>query len=191
MQKEKKERRRSMKLRKRKPVGKETVKYIEHLYMTYSGKLYYIANNYVKDTNLAQDIVQTVFEKALLYPNTILKVPEDEIIFFLTVMVRNAAFSVLKEEKHNAHEALSYDNGEEGNYVEDPSDNYLQLIDLESLKEKLNSLPVRLRDTLLFRYVYGFKCKEIADMFQITERSVKMRCSEARKELKRLLDEES
>lgn len=179
-----------MKLRKRKPVGKQTIKYIEQLYTAYSKRMYYIANNYVKDPNLAQDIVQIVFERALLYPNTILKVPQDEIIFFLTTMVRNTAFSILKEEKNNAHEELVYDNGNEGDYVEDPTDNYLQMIDLESLKEKLNKLPARLRDTLLFRYVYGFKCKEIAEMFEITERSVKMRCSEARRELKSFFEED-
>lgn len=91
-----------MRLRKRKPVGKHTVKYIEQLYALYSRRLFFIARNYVKDIDLAEDIVQMVFEKALLYPNSILKVPKDEILYFLTAMVKNTAFSVLEIEKQNA-----------------------------------------------------------------------------------------
>lgn len=180
-----------MKFRRRKPIGKQAVKYIENLYKIYSRRLFFIAKNYVKDGNLAEDIVQTVFEKALLYPDSILKVPEDEIAYFLTAMVRNASYSALKEQQENDHEALTYDNGEEGDFIEDPKDTYLQVIDLYTLKEKLSKLPSRQKDALLFRYVYGFKCKEIADMFHISERSVKVRCSEGRKKLKHLLDEDN
>ena len=176
-----------MKLRKRKPIGKYAVRYIERLYALYSKRLFFVAKNYVKDSDLAEDIMQTVFEKALLYPNSILKVPEEEISYFLIAMVKNTAYSFLKEEKQNVHEALTYDDRISIDYVEDPNDNYLQLIDLHALKEKLNKLPEQQRDILLFRYVYGFKCKEIADMFHMSERNVKAKCSEARKNLRRLL----
>lgn len=57
-----------MRIRKRKPIGKKTIKYIEKLYEAYSRKLFCIAKNHVKDNNLAQDVVQSVFEKALVYP---------------------------------------------------------------------------------------------------------------------------
>lgn len=90
-----------MKIRKRKPIGKTTVKYIEQLYMLYSRKLFYIARNYVKDIDLAEDVLQGVFEKALLYPNSILKVPEDEILYFLTAMTKNTALAVIQDEKNN------------------------------------------------------------------------------------------
>lgn len=179
-----------MKLRKRKPVGKHTVQYIEKLYALYSRRLFFVAKNYVKNVDLAEDIVQMVFEKALLYSKSILKVPEDEILYFLTTMVRNTAFSVLEIEKQYAHENLCYDDGDEGDYVEDPTNDFIQMIDLHSLKEKLSKMSDRHRDALLFRYVYGFKCKEIAGMFHISERSVKTRCSEARAKLKKLLLED-
>ena len=157
-----------MKLRKRKPIGKHAVRYIEKLYASYSRRLFFVAKNYVKDADLAE-----------------------EISYFLIAMVKNTAYSFLKEEKQNAHEALIYDDGTEGDYVEDPNDDYLQLIDLHALKEKLHKLPERQKDILLFRYVYGFKCKEIADMFHMSERSVKAKCSEARKNLRHLLSRDS
>lgn len=165
-----------MRIRKRKPIGKKTIKYIEKLYEAYSRKLFCIAKNHVKDNDLAQDVVQSVFEKALVYPESILKVPEEEV------------FTLLKNEKNNEHESLTYEDGSEGDFVEDPRDNYLQMIDLESLKQNLAALPRRHRDTILFRYVYGLKCKEIADLFRITERSVKNRCREARELLRQMME---
>ena len=137
-----------MRIRKRKPIGKKTIKYIEKLYEAYSRKLFCIAKNHVKDNDLAQDVVQSVFE----------------------------------------NESLTYEDGSEGDFVEDPRDNYLQMIDLESLKQNLAALPRRHRDTILFRYVYGLKCKEIADLFRITERSVKNRCREARELLRQMME---
>ena len=155
-----------MRIRKRKPIGKKTIKYIEKLYEAYSRKLFCIAKNHVKDDDLAQDVVQSVFEKALVYPESILKVPEEEVFYFLTTITKNESFTLLKNEKNNEHESLTYEDGSEGDFVEDPRDNYLQMIDLESLKQNLAALPRRHRDTILFRYVYGLKCKEIADLIE-------------------------
>ena len=169
-----------MRIRKRKPIGKKTIKYIEKLYEAYSRKLFCIAKNHVKDNDLAQDVVQSVFEKALVYPESILKVPEEEVFYFLTAITKNESFTLLK--------SLTYEDGSEGDFVEDPRDNYLQMIDLESLKQNLAALPRRHRDTILFRYVYGLKCKEIADLFRITERSVKNRCREARELLRQMME---
>ncbi|MFR9099794.1 MAG: sigma factor-like helix-turn-helix DNA-binding protein [Anaerostipes hadrus] len=63
------------------------------------------------------------------------------------------------------------------------------MIDLDSLKQKSSRMHRRHRDTLLFRYVYGLKCKEIADIFKISERMVKIRCS-TRVQLKKMMEED-
>ena len=127
-----------MRIRKRKPIGKKTIKYIEKLYEAYSRKLFCIAKNHVKDNDLAQDVVQSVFEKALVYPESILKVPEEEVFYFLTAITKNESFTLLKNEKNNEHESLTYE--------------------------------------------------EIADLFRITERSVKNRCREARELLRQMME---
>lgn len=180
-----------MKLRRRKPIGKHAIRYIEKLYAMYARRLFFTAKDYVKDKNMAEDVVHMVFANILTYPNGIMSVPEDEVVYFLTALIRHESYHVLEDQKKNDHESLTYENGQEGDFVEDPNDNYLQMIDLYTLKEKLSKLPSRQKDALLFRYVYGFKCKEIADMFHISERSVKVRCAEARKKLKNLLEKDN
>ena len=143
----------------------------------------------VTDEQLAQDVVQSVFEKTLKYPESILKVPEKEIYYFLTKIAKNESITLLKYEKSNEHESLTYEDGSEGDFIEDPRDNYLQMIDRELLKYNLARLPRRYRDTLLCRHVYGLKCKEIAGIHKITERSVKNRCKDGRELLKKMMEE--
>ena len=179
-----------MEIRKRKPIGKKNIKYIEDLYALYSKKLFYIARKYVQNADFAQDAVQSAFEKVLAYPDGILKVSEDEVFFFLTAILKHEAIDIIQNEKHNEHESLIYDDGMEGDFIEDPRDNYLQMIDLNSLKQNLSRMDRKHRDTLLFRYVYGLKCKEIAEIFKISERMVKIRCKEAREQLKIMMKED-
>ena len=167
-----------MEIRKRKPIGKKNIKYIEELYAEYSKRLFFIARKYVENEDFAEDVVQSAFAKVLAYPDGILKVPRDE------------ADDIIQEEKDNEHESLVYADVTEGDFIEDPRDNYLQMIDLDSLKYNLSRMKRRHRDTLLFRYVYGLKCKEIADIFKISERTVKIRCSEARVQLKKMMEED-
>lgn len=179
-----------MEIRKRKPIGKKNIKYIEDLYGTYSKRLFYIARKHVQNNDLAQDVVQSAFEHILAYPDGILKVPQEEVFYFLAAVLRHEALDILQNEKNNEHESLVYEDGMEGDFIEDPRDKYLQMIDLNSLKHNLSRMERRHRDTLLFRYVYGLKCKEIADIFKISERTVKIRCSEARKQLKKMMEED-
>lgn len=179
-----------MEIRKRKPIGKKNIKYIEELYAEYSKRLFFIARKYVENEDFAEDVVQSAFAKVLTYPDGILKVPRDEVFYFLSTVLKHEAYDIIQEEKDNEHESLVYDDGTEGDFIEDPRDNYLQMIDLDSLKYNLFRMKRRHRDTLLFRYVYGLKCKEIADIFKISERTVKIRCSEVRVQLKKMMEED-
>lgn len=179
-----------MEIRKRKPIGKKNIKYIEELYAEYSKRLFFIARKYVENEDFAEDVVQSAFAKVLTYPDGILKVPRDEVFYFLSTVLKHEAYDIIQEEKDNEHESLVYDDGTEGDFIEDPRDNYLQMIDLDSLKYNLSRMKRRHRDILLFRYVYGLKCKEIADIFKISERTVKIRCSEARVQLKKMMEED-
>lgn len=171
------------------PVKSHTADYIAVLYHNYAKRLYNKAFKYTSDYTIAEDAVQRVFEKALLYPSTILSVPENEIYFFLSAMLRNTIFTILTEERKNYHFPLDYDNGE-GFDLTDPSDAYMHFINVESTKQKISMLRSPLRDTILFHYVYGFTYKEIAAMFHISERAVKKRIAVAKKELRTMFRKE-
>ena len=50
-----------MEIRKRKPIGKKNIKYIEELYAEYSKRLFFIARKYVENEDFAEDVVQSAF----------------------------------------------------------------------------------------------------------------------------------
>ena len=72
-----------------------------------------------------------------------MKVPEEEVFYFLTAITKNESFTLLKNEKNNEHESLTYEDGSEGDFVEDPRDNYLQMIDLESFKTESGGITTK------------------------------------------------
>ena len=81
-----------MKRRKNKPPTKSAVDYIELLYNKYAPKLKYVAKQYIHNDTLAEDVLQNVFEKALLYSEKILELPDEKAFTFLYVIVRNTAY---------------------------------------------------------------------------------------------------
>lgn len=172
------------------PSGRQTTEYIAHLYQEYSSKLYCSAFKYTSNKSTAEDGVQRVFERVLLYPKAVLNVPEDEVLFFLFAILRNVMKTIALEEEKNSHLPLNYEDGLESYDLADPEDAYLRFINLQSTKEKLSQLKPELCDPMIFHYVYGFKNQEIADMFHITERTVKRRISLAKKELRKMFRKE-
>lgn len=176
--------------RKNKPPTKSAVDYIELLYNKYSSKLKFVAKQYIQDNTLAEDVLQIVFEKALLYSEKILELPEDKAFTFLYVMVRNTAYDMIKVESRNVHEELTYDDGEDSEHLIDPNDYYLEFIDLKVMKDKIQKLPTTQQTVLILHYYYGFSFLEIATLLQISELTAKKRCSLARSSLRALYEKE-
>lgn len=111
--------------RKNKPPSKSAVDYIELLYNKYAPKLKYVAKQYIHNNTLAEDVLQNVFEKALLYSEKILELPDDKAFTFLYVIVRNTAYDMIKVESRNNHEELTYEDGEDSECLIDPNDYYM------------------------------------------------------------------
>ncbi|WP_290761433.1 RNA polymerase sigma factor [Anaerostipes sp.] len=179
-----------MKRRKNKPPTKSAVDYIEMLYNKYASKFKFVAKQYIRDDTLAEDILQNVFEKALLYSEKILDLPENKAFTFLYVIVRNTAYDMIKVESRNSHEELTYDDGEESEHLIDPNDHYLEFIDLKVMKDIIKKLPTNQQTVLILHYYYGFSFLEIATLLQISELAAKKRCSLARSSLRALYEKE-
>ncbi|OLR59561.1 hypothetical protein BHF70_07990 [Anaerostipes sp. 494a] len=172
------------------PDGRYYSQIIAEYYCQYSNKLYNAAFKYTSQKNNAEDAVQIVFEKVMKYPAAISKVPEEQILYFLLAILRNVMITIEKEEQKHYHLSLDYEDGNESYYLEDPEDAYIHFISLESIKEKLSALKPPLRDAILLHYVYGFKYKEIAAAFDVSERTIKKRIALAKKELRTMFRKE-
>lgn len=175
--------------RRKKPIGRNAKSYIEYLYMKYAKDLHKIAKSYLTDTQLAADVVQTVFTNALMYPNTLLRVSEDEVMFFLVCMTRNSAFRLTTNEKRHKHGSLYYEDGSEGDYLKDPYDPYAQLIKKHTVSYYMNILPIYIRDTMKMRYMSGLNRKEVAELLNVSERTIKKRCQTGKEMIRRYIKE--
>lgn len=160
-----------------------TSEYIAFLYQKYAHKLYLNAFRYTSNKSIAEDGVQSVFEKLLLHPNTALKIPEDEILYFLFAILRNVMYTITKTEAKNSHFPLWYDDNDNFSDLTESEDIFIRVIHVECIKNIFSKLTPSLRDTIVFHYCYGFKYHEIASIFHISERAVKKRISIAKKQI--------
>ena len=148
-----------------------TSEYIALLYQKYSHKLYCNA--------------------FLLHPKTALEVPEDEILYFLFAVLRNVMYTITKDEAKNSHFPLGYDEDINNSPdLTDSEDVFIRVIHTECIKNIFSKLKPSLRDTMIFHYCYGFKYREIADIFHISERAVKKRIATAKKQIKTMFRKE-
>lgn len=167
-----------------------TSEYIALLYQKYAHKLYLSAFRYTSNKSIAEDGVQSVFENLLLHPGTALKVPEDEILYFLFAVLRNVMYTITKSESKNSHFPLWHDDNDICPNLADSEDVFIRIIHIECIRDIFSKLNPSLRDTLIFHYCYGFKYYEIASMFHISERAVKKRISVAKRQINTIFQKE-
>lgn len=174
------------------PTNKQYIsEYVAILYQKYARKLYSNAFHYTSNPSIAEDGVQQVFERILLHPNATLSIPENEILYYLFAILRNVMFTLTLDEQKNSHYPLGYDESEDQSLdFVDPNDVFIRYIHLESLKVIFSTMNPDFRDTMIFHYCYGFKYREIAEMFHISERAVKKRITVAKKQVRTMFRKE-
>ena len=95
------------------------------------------------------------------------------------------------DEAKNSHFPLGYDEDINNSPdLTDSEDVFIRVIHTECIKNIFSKLKPSLRDTMIFHYCYGFKYREIADIFHISERAVKKRIATAKKQIKTMFRKE-
>lgn len=164
----------------------------ERLYEQYKYLLYSEANKILQDKHLAEDAVQQSFAKII---NNLHKIDENNCPRtrnFLVIICINVAKNIynkslyLNKQDYTA-EDIDADMVDTGN---NPLD---ILVDKDSVKQITNAIkalsPIY-RDVLLLKQAYGYSLKEIAELLEIQEETVKKRLARARKMLSQVLEKE-
>ncbi len=100
-------------------------------------------------------------------------------------------YTITKDEAKNSHFPLGYDEDINNSPdLTDSEDVFIRVIHTECIKNIFSKLKPSLRDTMIFHYCYGFKYREIADIFHISERAVKKRIATAKKQIKTMFRKE-
>lgn len=153
------------------------------LFKTYYKDLVLFCGNYIGDQATCEDIVQSVFVK--LWKDRHRLTIELSIKSYLLKAVKNSCFD---EYRHNEivkrHEA-QYQESE--NY---DTENYILYSDLYShLNKALEKIPTQYREAFKLNRFNGVKYKEIAEILNVSERTVEVRIGKALELLRAYLKE--
>lgn len=152
-----------------------TTNQAERLAETYADTILRLSYTYLKNTEDAQDICQTVFVKLLSRPRTF-ESPEHEKAYILR-MTANACKDLLKTPWRTR--SCSLDSILEVPAPEEPD---------HSLLAAVNTLPPHYRAVIYLHYYEGYTAEEIGRILGVPKATVHTRLVRGRKKLKRIME---
>ena len=156
---------------------------ITQLIHTYGDDLYRLAFLYTKDSQAAEEVVQDVFVK---YYHTNQFEGRANIKTYLTRMTINRSYDYLRSWKGRSNQLLDFLS------VTTQSTERAAIVEEERLMitTAMLQLSVKYREVLMLYYYEDLQVKEIAQLVELSESTVKSRLQRARKQLKELLPKE-
>lgn len=165
----------------------------DYLYTQTCNKNYYLALKYMEDEESAKDVLQESYIKAF---NKLEQLKDaDKFPGWMSRIVANMAIDVLRKKKRNDNKLFSEmesDDSEDMTFEEkiedDRRDNRPELaIDQKEtgrlVKEIIDTLSEEQRLCVMMYYINGMSVKEIADMADVSENTIKSRLNYGRKKI--------
>ncbi len=151
------------------------------LFKTYYNDVFRACYYMVKNSHDAEDLCQDVFAKALC--EEFYKI-ENQKSWLLSIAM-NMSRNYLKKKRRTSLigkiQSLSFKLIDDSQNIEDE---ILQRESTSMFAEIMNQLPVHIRMVMIFKYVYEFKDKEIAEVLKIPIGTVKSRNFKGKKIVK-------
>ena len=152
---------------------------IEQFYLKHKDKLIGYACAFCHDYDLAEDMVQESFMKALIKTDTFVDRSEPELLSWFYVVIKNKLVD---------HSRKSWRNQPYVDYIHDAK----QQVGLESdveFHQLIKSLPDQLAASVWLRYSLGYNSKEIGKRLGVNDATVRSRLKKARELLKKDYEE--
>lgn len=155
------------------------------LYEKYRKLMFYIANDILKDTNLAEDAVQEAFFRIAKNFKKVGEISCPQTKSFVVIITRNIAITMIsKENKANElNEKLTHNSTKF-------SDDTFENISYKILVNSILELPQKYRDVLYLAHVYGYNYNEISNLLSISVDAVKKRAQRGKEKLKNSIEME-
>ena len=146
----------------------------ETIYHKYYKKMFYTANQILKDPYEAEDALQDAFIGIARNMKTVVKIEDPkDLFYYLQSAARNAAINRLpkKQVYDDAVPVHELWNLSGGNFWQELCDK----LDYEALTEVITDLPPTYQEALYLHFVMELTIKETADMLQIKVSTAKQR----------------
>lgn len=152
------------------------------LYNKYKGLMAHIAYNRLDNQNDVEDVLQDAFLCIAKNFSKICDVNSSQTKSFVAVITEGYAISKYRKRK-NSHNIISIDEAAEVNALTDDSDDYSST----DLKMVIDTLSDEYKNMIYLKYVFGYKSREIADIYGITASLVRKKIQFAKAEIKNKL----
>lgn len=161
---------------------------LQQLYADYGREILLYLYSLCKDRDMADDLMQETFEKALLS----LAESHTNMRAWLYMVARNLCFNAMKREKRNVSvEPWELrEQKEESNAQGDILEQLIKREENRMLYQAMMGLAPLKREVLQLQYFSGLSLKEIARMLQLSPENARVLSCRARKELRKKLEEE-
>lgn len=153
---------------------------VEQAMENYSELLFRIAYYYVKDTYIAEDIVQEVFMK--LYCANY--VEQGELRAYLSKMTANKSKDYLKSW---AYRKVQLTEKLLSATYKVSKDKLIEQEELNALDQAILNLPLKQREAIVYFYLENLSVKEIAELLERPESTIKSRLKSGKEQLKNQL----
>ncbi|QED48181.1 RNA polymerase sigma factor [Cytobacillus dafuensis] len=155
----------------------------------YHKRLFHVAYGITRDYYLAQDVVQETLIKAYLKINTIQE--KEKIGAWLSAIATRTAIDFIRKERKTNENIEAYadlDNAQikmNHNVEEEVEINLLN----EKINDCINSLSIDQKRVFMLKIRHGLKEREIAELLELNQNTVKTKLYRVRKYLKQMLVE--
>ena len=151
---------------------------LNDLMKQHTAKLFRIAYYYTKNLHTAEDIVQDVFIKYFQKNHAI---EESGIERYLMTMTSNKAKDYLKSWHH---QKLTFQEKWFTAKKVHPQDQLVLFDEEQMISDAVLSLPLKQREVVAYYYLEGFSVKQVAELLDLNENTVKSRLVKGRTLLK-------
>ncbi len=148
---------------------------IENFYLKHKDKLIGYACAFCHDYDMAEDVVQESFIKALVKDDTFKDRSEPELLSWFYVVIKNHLVD---------HSRKKWRNQPYVDYIHDAKVKVDLGSDLE-FRQMVKSLPDQLAASVWLRYGLGYNSKEIGEKLGINDATIRSRLKKARELLKK------
>ena len=159
---------------------------LSELYQTWFQPLWYVAFGYLKDLQLAEDMVQETFIKVSEHLSDIQDVHTKMTKYFLITITRNKCIDYIRK-RNRSPETLMENQEYPPEYDNLPLEHVIHQETLDELTDIINSLDDTYRIPLKLRYINGLTNLEISRRTGLSVNLVAVRINRAKKMLKERL----
>lgn len=158
---------------------------VARLYEEYKRPMWRYANHILHDEQLADDVVQSAFQKIIEKIDLISSLNCNKLHSYIVIVVRNLSYTAYNQRKKRTHLPLD-DLAESIPDLEDsPEDTLVRLCEYEDIKAAQKKLHTSYKDVLTMKFVYQYSDEEIAQLMGIKPASVRVVTCRALKALKK------